>query len=90
MTRPDGTRQLAIKCWPVYRFTGDARLATPTGRERWASGSPSPRTAAGRASSAPTRDAVRSPGSPRRPYGRSMCRTPHVAGPPWSSARRCC
>lgn len=21
--RPDGTRQLAIDCWPVYRFTGD-------------------------------------------------------------------
>ncbi|ARF55483.1 SCO0930 family lipoprotein [Streptomyces gilvosporeus] len=23
VTRPDGTRQLAVKCWPVYWFTGD-------------------------------------------------------------------
>jgi predicted lipoprotein with Yx(FWY)xxD motif len=25
VTRPDGTKQLAIKCWPVYWFTGDTK-----------------------------------------------------------------
>ncbi|WP_347178175.1 SCO0930 family lipoprotein [Streptomyces sp. LX-29] len=32
VTRPDGTKQLAIDCWPVYTFTGDAKPGDTNGQ----------------------------------------------------------
>ncbi|MBT2386105.1 SCO0930 family lipoprotein [Streptomyces sp. ISL-11] len=32
VTRPDGTRQLAIDCWPVYWFTGDTKAGDVNGQ----------------------------------------------------------
>ncbi|GAA3029427.1 hypothetical protein GCM10020000_02550 [Streptomyces olivoverticillatus] len=32
VTRPDGTEQLAIDCWPVYWFTGDSKAGDVNGQ----------------------------------------------------------
>lgn len=32
VTRPDGTRQLAVDCWPVYWFTGDKKPGDVNGQ----------------------------------------------------------
>ncbi|MEU5427262.1 SCO0930 family lipoprotein [Streptomyces olivoreticuli] len=32
VTRPDGTQQLAIDCWPVYWFTGDGKAGDVNGQ----------------------------------------------------------
>ncbi|MEU2853397.1 SCO0930 family lipoprotein [Streptomyces syringium] len=32
VTRPDGTKQLAVDCWPVYWFTGDKKAGDITGQ----------------------------------------------------------
>ncbi|MFD0385119.1 hypothetical protein ACFQ2B_31405 [Streptomyces stramineus] len=32
VTRPDGTKQLAVDCWPVYWFTGDKKAGDIEGQ----------------------------------------------------------
>lgn len=32
VTRPDGTKQLSINCWPVYTFTGDKKAGDTNGQ----------------------------------------------------------
>ncbi len=32
VTRPDGTKQLAVDCWPVYWFTGDKKAGDVSGQ----------------------------------------------------------